>query len=106
MPTSLMTRKYWVNIANNWAVNALGHPDYDNRSPQLDEFEAVMDELIADSEELSRIREKLSSGNFQLIAKDALDELHRAKHDMDELAEVFRKWDSVDIMLKGPEHAV
>lgn len=56
MSTSQKTRKYWVEKAKGWAEDFLTHPDYDG-SPQLDEFNQVMDELLEASEKLEEDRE-------------------------------------------------
>lgn len=103
MTTSQATRIYWTVKAKELMESRLYPNDQCDPAPYL-EFEAVMDELVKDSEDLAEIREKLRSGNFQLVAKDALDELHRAKHDMDELEKVFKGFDTIE-MLKGSYHA-
>ena len=66
MPTSNKTRQYWVNVAKGWAENALTHPDY-NGSPQLDEFNAVMDELLELSDSLTQIVSATQPTSHEMI---------------------------------------
>lgn len=98
MTTSLMTRKYWVELSKAWAIPRLGHPDYDNESPQLDEYRAVMDDLIADSEELAKLKSSMRQVDHGqvLIDRAELAVLQSAKREMDMLGEALRGMDHAE----------
>ena len=59
MTTSDVTRKYWIEKAKGWAEERLS-------PPQTDEFVAVMDEVMAENEQLLSNIEFLSKNNARL----------------------------------------
>jgi hypothetical protein len=88
MPTSNKTRAYWIDKAKGWAEGFLTHPDYGG-SPQLDEFNAVMDELMALSNQpVTTMRVKLNSDDVKNI--DAAIEKEFDKIVTPELREAIR----------------
>ena len=52
--TSQKTREYWAEKAIGWAEGFLLRPDFDG-TPQLDEFRAVMDDLLDASRKVNDI---------------------------------------------------
>lgn len=94
MTTSHKTRQYWVEKAKGWAENFLTHPDYGG-SPQLDEFNAVMDELLALSEvddiekmqaELTQARAIIAERGVRIVAQNV--EIERLREALDKIANI------------------